>query len=229
MHEHELWFTALLNRFLPGPAWTNYNAMLLLAALFLVVSTALIRRSFSVDRPGYVQQSIEGIYEFLGDLAQDIVGHNWRQHFAWFCTLFFLILTCNLMGLIPTLESPTMFFSVSAGMALCSFLYYQGQGIKEQGILGHLKHFAGPVLFLAPFMFILELISHSIRPVSLTIRLTANMIAGEQVTVGVLALAPWLWPVLVMALHLLVSLLQAFIFTVLSMAYVGEAVAHESH
>jgi F-type H+-transporting ATPase subunit a len=100
-------------------------------------------------------------------------------------------------------------------------------GIKAQGPLGYLKHFAGPMWWLAWFMFPLEIISHCIRPVSLTVRLYANMLAGEKVTMGFLALVPFVVPVAVMALHVFVSFLQAFIFTILSTAYVGGAVAHE--
>ena len=120
-----------------------------------------------------------------------------------------------------------MFCYVPAGLAMCTFLYYNGMGIKTHGIFGYLKEFAGPMWWLAWFMFPLELISHFIRPVSLTIRLYANMLAGEKVTLGFLALVPFVVPVAVMALHVFVSFLQAFIFTILSIAYVGSAVAEE--
>jgi F-type H+-transporting ATPase subunit a len=146
---------------------------------------------------------------------------------AWFCTLFTFILCSNLLGVVPTFESPTMYYYVPAGIALCTFLYYNGMGVKAQGPIGYLKHFAGPVWWLVPFMFPLEILSHCIRPVSLTIRLYANMLAGEKVTLGFLALVPFVVPVIVMALHVFVSFLQAFIFTILSIAYVGSAVAHE--
>ena len=120
-----------------------------------------------------------------------------------------------------------MYYYVPAGVALCSFMYYNGQGLKAQGLLGYLKHFAGPMWWLAWFMFPLEIISHCIRPVSLTIRLFANMFAGEEVTVRFMDVVAYGAPVLLMALHLLVCLIQAFIFTVLSITYVSMAVAHD--
>jgi F-type H+-transporting ATPase subunit a len=157
------------------------------------------------------------------------VGHGYKKYLPFFAMLFIVVVTSNLLGIVPTFESPTMYYQMVAGIAVCSFLYYNGQGIKEQGLLGHLKHFCGPMIYLAPAMFILEVISHCIRPMSLTIRLFANMLAGEQVTIGFLALVPWVIPVVFMALHVFVSFVQAFIFMMLSMVYVGEAVAHEGH
>ena len=254
MHEHELWFTALLNRYLAGPAemvlnfasrlglpglhpgqgrpWTNYLAMEILVILLLMIAAAVLRTQLSVERPGTFQLTFEAIYNFLGEQARDIIGPGNERYLAFFCTIFFLILSSNLLGVIPSFEAPTMYYYVPAGIALCSFVYYNSQGVRVQGPLGYLKHFAGPMWWLAWFMFPLEIISHCIRPVSLTIRLFANMSAGEQVTTGFIAAPVWptaqfYFPVLVMALHVFVSLLQAFIFTVLTIAYVGGAVAHD--
>jgi len=246
MHEHELWFTALLNRYCAAPVnalfqlvgyhtedpakpWSNYIAMEVLVILLMVAAALVLRASLSVDRPGKFQLIIEGVYNFLADQARDIIGHGYKKRMSWFAMVFLFILTSNLLGIIPSFESPTMYYYVPAGIAIAMFLYYNGQGIQEQGLLGHLKHFAGPVLLIAWLMFPLEVISHLIRPVSLTIRLFANMLAGEQVTIGFLALVPWVVPVVFMALHVFVSFIQAFIFTMLGMVYVGEAVAHEGH
>lgn len=246
MHEHELWFTALLNKYLAAPVnalfqlvgyhtedpsrpWSNYIAMEVLVILVMMTAALLLRARLSVDRPGKFQLIIEGVYNFLAAQAQDIIGHGYRKRLPWFAMIFLFILTSNLLGIIPSFESPTMYYFVPAGAAIAMFFYYNGQGIQEQGLLGHLKHFAGPVLLIAWFMFPLEVISHLIRPVSLTIRLYANMLAGEQVTIGFLALIPWVIPVVFMALHVFVSFIQAFIFTMLGMVYVGEAVAHEGH
>lgn len=246
MHEHELWFTAFLNKHLAGPAnalyqavgyhtedparpWSNYIAMEFLVIAFLMALALAVRASLSVDRPGKLQLVLEGIYNFIADQARDIIGHGYKKRMSWFAMIFIFILTCNLLGIVPTFESPTMYYFVPAGAALAMFFYYNGQGIQEQGLLGHLRHFCGPVWLIAWFIFPLEIISHCIRPVSLTIRLYANMLAGEQVTAGFLALAPWVVPVVFMALHVFVSFVQAFIFTMLGMVYVGEAVAHEGH
>jgi len=246
MHEHELWFTTLLNHYLAAPAnalfsavgfhpedptkpWSNYIAMELLVIAALVLVAAIVRASLSVDRPGRLQLIFENLYTFLAEQAHDIIGHGYKKRMSYFAMVFLFVLTSNLLGIIPTFESPTMYYFVPAGLAIATFLYYNGQGVQEQGVLGHLKHFCGPMWWLAWFMFPLEIVSHCIRPVSLTIRLYANMLAGEQVTVGFLSLIPWAVPVVFMGLHVFVSFVQAFIFTMLSMVYVGEAVAHEEH
>jgi len=243
---HELWFTALLNEHLRAPAnaildafgqsaanpakpWTNFMAMELLVIAFLMAIPLILRPMISVTKPGTLQQFVEVIWEALRGQAHDVIGHGSDKYIYLFATLFVFILTSNLLGMVPTFESPTMYPAVPLGIALISFLYYNWAGIAEQGIIGHLKHFAGPVWWLAWFMFPLEIISHCIRPMSLTIRLYANMFAGEEVTLSFLSLAPIVVPVLVMALHFFVSILQAFIFTVLTMVYVGGAVAHEDH
>jgi F-type H+-transporting ATPase subunit a len=120
-----------------------------------------------------------------------------------------------------------MFWPVPVGIAVATFVYYNFFGFKVQGPVNYLKHFAGPVWWLAWFLFPIEIISHLIRPVSLSIRLGANMLAGEQVTNAFLFLAPYVIPTIFMGLHVFVSFLQAFIFMVLAMAYVGGAVEHE--
>jgi len=245
MHEteHVLWFTALLNqyfaapaeailkmaglKFEPGHPWANYMAMEVLVILILMISAAVLRARLSVDRPGTFQLTIEAVHNFLAEQARDIVGHGYEKFVPWFCTLFIFILISNLLGVIPSFESPTMYHFVPAGFALATFLYYNGFGIKTHGFFGYLKELAGPMWWLAWFMLPLELISHCIRPVSLTIRLYANMFAGEKVTMAFLGMVPYVVPVAVMALHVFVSFLQAFIFTVLTIAYVGGAVAQE--
>lgn len=243
---HELWFTAFLNNYLAGPAnailnavgqpaanpaapWTNYMAMEILVIAILMIVPLLVRSSISATKPGTLQQFFEVILEFIKGQAEDIIGHGSTKYVYMFATFFIFILTANLLGIVPTFESPTMYVGVPLGLALISFFYYNGAGIREQGLLGHLKHFAGPVLLLAPFMFLIEIISHMARPVSLTIRLFANMLAGEEVTIKFLEMVPIGVPVIFMGMHVFVALLQAFIFTVLSMIYVGGAVAHEDH
>jgi F-type H+-transporting ATPase subunit a len=241
---HELWITKLLKPVLSGLAdtmlhwagkeemrleWLNAMSVQILVVLLLMLMALLVRGGFSVDKPGKFQLVLEGIFGFLKGQAHDIVGHGYKKNVSFFATIFIFILTMNLIGIIPTFESPTMFYFVPAGIAICSFFYYNTQGIQEMGLLGHLKHFAGPLWWLAWFMFPLEIISHCIRPVSLTIRLFANMYAGELVTIGFMTLVPMVIPVVFMALHVFVAFLQSFIFTVLNMVYVGGVVAHEDH
>ncbi len=246
MEEHELWFTALLNDYLAGPAkallatlgvhahdperpWTNFISMQILVAAVILVLFAVLRRRLSMERPGRFQHIFEVLYEFLENTAHDVVGHDGKKHLAFFGTLFFFILFSNLIGVIPSFESPTMFMPapVPAGCAMAAFLYYNLAGMRAQGVFRYMGHFAGPVWWLAPLMFPIEIISHLSRPMSLTIRLFANMFAGEQVTIIFLSLVPIAIPAVFMGLHVFVSFLQAFIFMLLTMVYVQGAVAHE--
>jgi len=147
--------------------------------------------------------------------------------FGLFGTLFVFILFSNLLGVIPGFESPTMFPQVPLGCALVTFAYYNWMGIRANGIGRYLAHFAGPIPAMAPLMAPIELISHMARPLSLTVRLFANMYAGEQVTLVFISLAYLVAPALFMGLHVFVGFLQAYVFTLLTMTYVGQAVAHE--
>jgi F-type H+-transporting ATPase subunit a len=132
-----------------------------------------------------------------------------------------------LIGVIPGFESPTKFPAVPLGCAMAVFLFYNIAGIKEIGPINYAKHFAGPLWWLAPLMIPIEIISHFARPLSLTVRLFANMYAGEQITMVFLGLTYFAIPAVFMGLHVFVSLIQAYVFMVLAMLYVGSAVAHE--
>jgi F-type H+-transporting ATPase subunit a len=240
--EHEIWITALFNNALAGPAnavldavglkhdpshpWSNWMAIEILVALILLVLFAVVRARLSVDKPGKMQHILEVIYEFLGAQAEEIIGHDAKKFRVYFGTLFFFILVLNLIGLIPGLESPTMFPMVPFGLALCTVVFYNWQGVRANGV-GYLKQFFGPMVWLAPLMIPIEIISHLARPLSLTVRLYANMLAGEQVFLAFLGLTKLFVPAIFIGLHLFVSFLQAYIFTLLSMIYVGSAVSHE--
>ena len=242
MHGSELWFTKLCNDYLAGPAnavlvlfglhpdarpWANFITMQILVMVILMVVFAILRPRLSVDRPGKLQHIFETIYTFLRGESQDQIGHDGPKYLPYFVTIFLFILCANLIGVVPGFESPTMHPSVPLGCALATFCYYNLMGFRAQGGGKYLAHFAGPMPFLAPLMIPIELISHCARPLSLTIRLFANMFAGEQVTMVFLGLTYFLVPALFMGLHVFVSLLQAYIFTLLTMIYVNGAVAHE--
>ena len=244
MQEHEIWLTALFNRFLAGPAnaalglfnlrvedpkhpWANWLTMEILVFLILVVLFAVLKRNLSVDRPGKLQHIFEAVYGFLKTTADEVGVHHGIKYVPYFGTLFIFILACNLIGVIPTFESPTMFPMVPLGLAVCTFLYYNSMGIVEHGPWLYAKHFAGPMPALAPLMAPIEMVSHLARPLSLTIRLFANMFAGEQVTLAFLRLTFVVAPANFMGLHVFVSLLQAYVFSLLTMIYVSSAVEHE--
>ena len=242
MHESELWLTKIFNDHLAGIGnaalglvgkaaeprpWADFVVMQFVVALFIVVLFAILKPRLSFDKPGRLQHTFELIYNFLQEQADEQVGHDGHRYIAFFGTIFIFILFCNLLGVIPGFASPTMFASVPAGLAAAAFLYYNIAGVQANGPGKYLAHFAGPMPLLAPLMVPIELISHLARPLSLTIRLFANMYAGEQVTLVFLSLTYFLVPAVFMGLHIFVSLLQAYIFMLLTMMYVAGAVAHE--
>jgi len=246
MPEHEIWLTKLFNDHLAGwcnwllslfhvhaenPArpWANFITMQILVAAIIVVLFAMLRPRLSMDRPGKLQHIFEVIYSFLRGEATENIGHEGTKFLPFLGTLFIFILFCNLIGIIPGFESPTMNPSVPAGCAVLVFVYYNFMGFKQQGVFKYLAHFAGPMPILAPLMVPIELISHMARPLSLTIRLFANMLAGEKVTVVFLGLTYLVAPALFMGLHVFVSFLQAYIFVLLTMIYLSETVPHEQH
>jgi len=240
---HELWITGLFNHYLAGPAngvlnainfpaqdpanpWTDWLVCEILVFLFILVFFAIVRRGFSVERPGKVQHVLEVVYEFISASAEETVGHDGHKYIAFFGTIFLFILLMNIAGLIPGIESPTMYTMVPFGMAVGVFIFYHSAGLKANGA-GYIKQFIGPMIWLAPLMLVIELISHCARPLSLTVRLFANMFAGEQVYGTFIALTKIGVPVIFIALHLFVGVLQAYIFMLLAMIYVGGAVSHE--
>ncbi|HEX5890385.1 MAG TPA: F0F1 ATP synthase subunit A, partial [Pyrinomonadaceae bacterium] len=150
-------------------------------------------------------------------------------------TFAVLILVSNLMGLFPLFMSPTAATSVTFALGLSSFLYYNYIGISENGIFNHLKHLAGPIWWIAPLIFPIELISNLIRPFSLGIRLFGNLFADEKVLETVANLAPpwsqFLVPLPLMALSVFVAVVQTFVFILLSQLYLSEVshAPHDSH
>jgi len=242
MHETEIWITKIFNDHLAGlgnsmlglvglPSqerpWADFITMQLLVVAILVVLFAVLRPRLSVDRPGKLQHTFELIFEFVKGQADDQVAYHGERYVAYFGTIFLFILSANLIGIIPGFESPTMTPSVPAGCAVATFCYYNYMGLRANGVIGYLAHFCGPIWWMAPLMIPIEIVSHLARPMSLTIRLFANMFAGEQVTNVFLGLMPLVLPAAFMGLHVFVSLLQAYIFMLLTMMYVGGAVAHE--
>ncbi len=242
MHETELLVTRLFNDYLAGVGntltgivgmapqlrpWANFVTMQIVVALIVIVLFAILKPRLSADHPGKLQHTFELVYDFLREQAQEQVGHEGHHYIAYFGTIFIFILFSNLIGVIPGMEAPTMVPYVPAGCAIATFFYYNIVGVQANGILGYLAHFAGPMPFLAPLMIPIELVSHLARPLSLTIRLFANMFAGEQVTLVFLKLTFLVVPALFMGLHVFVSFLQAYIFMLLTMMYVAGAVSHE--
>lgn len=175
--------------------------------------------------------SIRGIFEvlteFIGKLADQVIGHHHGHHFApYFASIFTFVLFNNLVGLIPGMTPATDNFNTTFALGIFSFLAYNIIGIKEGG-LGYLKHFLGPVIWLAPLMLAIEIISHLIRPLTLGLRL-ANVMTGDHAVLTVfLGLFPVGPAIPFYLMGMLVSVIQAFVFTLLSMVYIALATAHD--
>jgi F-type H+-transporting ATPase subunit a len=240
----QLWFTALLNHIFHGPVLhllltlgihpkypnhpiSNTFAMEVVVMLILIAFFVAVRSRLSVDQPGGLQHTMEAIEGFFGNMGEEIIGHHYHPYQSYLVTLGLFILTCNLIGLIPGFDSPTAVPVVPLGCALLTWFYYHYQGLKANGAWGYLKHFFGPVWWLAPLMLPIEIFSHTARILSLTVRLFANMFAGEMVTLVFFSLVPIGVPIIFEGLHIGVSLIQTYIFVILAAVYLGEATAHE--
>lgn len=245
MH-HDFWLTKLLN-ILFGPAvvqvagWLglplenpgnpipNHMSHILLVALLLVVLFWWLRRKINALAPTGFQHFVEMLVSGIQDLMDSIVGPHGRKYIPFHLSLGSFIFLANLIGLIPGFESPTSNINVTAGCAIVVFLYYNWIGIKEQGLLQYLKHFAGPVLFIAPLMIPVEILSHLARPFSLSVRLFANIYGEDMIIIIFASLMPFVLPLPIMLLAIFTSFLQAFVFVILSIVYISGSVAHGGH
>jgi F-type H+-transporting ATPase subunit a len=211
----------------PGAPITDAFALELLIAALLFAFFLAVRLTLSVEKPAPVQQFAEMIHEFVGGQADQIIGHGYERFQSFATVVFLFILSCNLIGLIPGINSPTELEVVTLAIAIATFVYYNFYGLKEQGFVGYMKHFAGPVWWLAWLMFPIEIVSHVARIMSLSVRLYANMFAGGLVTLVFFSLVPVGVPVIFLGLHLMVSVIQAFVFMLLVMIYLSLAVSHD--
>jgi F-type H+-transporting ATPase subunit a len=239
----QLWFTEFLNRYFGGIAAallqmvglqpkyaqapiSNPVAMEILVVLILLVFFIIVRTRLSVEKPGGLQHLVEATEEFIADQAHGVMGHGYERYIPYAVTIGYFILLGNLLGLVPGFESPTANPTVPLGCALLTFVYYHFHGLRVHRH-HYIKQFIGPVWALAPLMLLIEVVSHFARILSLTVRLYANMFAGDMVTMAFFSLVPVLVPVVFLGLHLFVSLVQTFIFVMLTLVYLGMAVSEE--
>ena len=205
---------------------TNAFVMELLVTALLLAYFVAVRLSLSVEKPSAIQHTAEYIHEFVSEQGESIIGHGFERFTGYLSVLVLFILIMNLLGLVPGLESPTSNPVVPLGLALVTFFYYHYQGIRENG-WAYIKQFLGPVWWLSPLLFVIEVISHCARVLSLTVRLYANMFAGDLVTWAFFSLIPIGIPLVFLCLHLVVSLVQAYVFMLLATIYLSLAVSHE--
>ncbi len=200
--------------------------MQLLVFVLLILFFAIVRARLSVDNPGSLQHVAESINSFIANQSHEVIGHGYERYVGYLTVLGLFILAGCLIGLIPGFETATASPSVPLGCALVTWFYYHFQGIRLNGF-GYIRNFIGPVWWLAPLMFVIEVCSHLARILSLTIRLFANMFASDMVTLVFFTLFPIGIPIIFMLLHAAVGIIQTYIFVLLATVYIGEAVAHE--
>lgn len=239
----QLWFTEILNRYLSGPVNSllnavhhpaaypnapinNFVAMEILVVGILFVFFVLVRSQLSVESPGGLQHMMEGIYGFIDNQSREIIEHDYKRFTPYLVALGLFILVANLIGLIPGFVSPTATPTVPLGFAVVTFLYYHFHGIRKHKH-HYVKQFLGPVLGLSWLLLPIELVSHVARMLSLTVRLYANIFAGDLVTLAFFSLIPIGVPIAFLGLHIFVSLVQTFIFVVLATVYLAGAVGEE--
>ncbi len=267
--EHPLWITVIVNKLFGKAALAllaalhihpasleypipSYISMEFLVFAFSIVFFLRLKARISAERPGATQQCMEMLLTNpmgLGvrDLIEDNIGHEGYKYVPMLGAIGIWVLLCNMLGVFPTLGSPTAAVSVPLGCAVVVFIYYNWCGVAAHGPFGHVKHFLGPNLALAILWFPVEVISNLARLLSLTVRLWANMLASEllygiflgltlllTLFVGKLnpagyatAFLPVVGPLCLIALHLFEAILQAFVFTILPVIYVAGAVTEQ--
>lgn len=213
---------------LPAHTATALIVAAILLALGLAASRGLAAAGNPLVPDGRLtaRELFEVVTSWLADLADGLIGHHGRDYVPFFATIFLFILISNLIGLVPGFVPPTDNFNTTFGLGAVSFLAYNYCGFREHG-LKYGKQFLGPALWLAPLMIIVELFSHMFRPISLAIRLFGNMFADHLVLGIFTSLTKVLIPVIFYMLGAFVCVVQAFVFTVLTMVYVALAVSHD--
>jgi F-type H+-transporting ATPase subunit a len=203
-----------------------------MAFLVLVISTVIFAigsRNISRDNPGPLQHFMEMTIGGLKGLLHDVIGHGGERYLTIIAAFAVFIFIANMFGLFFFLQPPTSNVNTTFALSISAFLYYNIEGIRRQGLLGYLKHFMGPVLWLAPLMFIIEMIGNFARILSLGVRLFGN-IFGEHTATGIFTgLVPVIAPMPMMALGIFGALLQTYVFIMLTTVYIAGAVAAEEH
>ena len=210
----------------------NYLVMVMLIVAGVTVLSLILKSRLSVENPGKFQILMEDAVRAVRGLLVEWIGPKGPQFLPLIATLGLFILTGNYMGLVPGFMAPTSSINVTLGCALTIWFYYHFQGIKAQGLVAYVKHFAAPPgapLFIAPIMLPIEIISHLSRVLSLSLRLFGNVFGEELVIVILFSIIPFLVPLPMMLLGLITGGLQAFIFVLLSIIYLQGAVAVEHH
>ena len=226
MQEHAFtWFSLL-----PQPDHLEGGVLVALLVLgFGAVVGWRIRRTEAAIEPedGVTARNLgEAFVEAMSGLAEGVIGPGSARYVPLLAAFFAYIIVANMVGLVPGLSPPTAEFNMTLGLGVVSFVAYNVYGVREHG-LKYVRQFTGPILVLAPLMFCIEVFSHLFRPISLGIRLFANLFADHQVVEIFTQLTYPPIPVAFLFLGAFVGVVQAFVFTMLSAVYISLAVSHE--
>ncbi|MEN3340437.1 MAG: F-type H+-transporting ATPase subunit a [Acidobacteriota bacterium] len=209
-----------------------FLVMVMLIVSGLTILSLIVRSRLSVENPGTLQIIVEdGVGAIVG-LLEEWIGPTGRRYLPLIGTLGIFILCANYMGLVPGLMAPTSSINVTLGCAITVWVYYHFHGIKEQGIVSYIKHFWAPpgAPWWIGFLYLpIEIISHSARVMSLSLRLFGNIFGEELVIIILFSIVPFLAPLPMMFLGLVTGGLQAFIFVLLSIIYLQGAVSVDHH
>jgi F-type H+-transporting ATPase subunit a len=227
------WISALqvmLGTHVPG-----YMVSFTLVCLFIITLGLLYRRSLGrvknvvfPDKGITLRNLAEAYGQFIYDQCKVIIGEQYAsKYFSIIGFLFLSILLSNLLGLIPGFLPPTEYLNITLALGIFSFVAYNIIGMKESGVINYLKHFAGPLWYMAILVFPIEIISNFVRPLSLALRLRGNMFGDHLVLAEFTKLAPAIVPIAALGLGLLVCFIQAYVFTILSMVYISLALPHD--
>jgi F-type H+-transporting ATPase subunit a len=211
----------LENHYIPAHVMYTWLVVILLTLLSFVATRHL------AVYPGRFQNFMEVLIGGFDSLVNDTMGHHGRTFFPLIATLGIFILVSNLIGIVPGFESPTSNISTNAALALVVFFSTHVVGVKTHG-LKYFKQFMGPVWWLIPLMLPIEIISHFVRPLSLTMRLYGNIAGEDLVLFVVLMLVPFLVPLPIFVLMIFTSIIQTVVFMLLAMMYISGAL-EEGH
>jgi F-type H+-transporting ATPase subunit a len=231
-HEHSFLYEPVNHLLQPllGFAVPDHVIMALLVLVLSLIIFPLASRKLSRDNPSRFQHALELVVGGLKDLLDDVVGHGASKKYLYIIGGFAcFIFMSNMFGLFFFLQPPTSNPNTTFALGLTAFLYYNAQGIKEQGLLHYLKHFMGPIAILAPLFIVIEIIGHLARILSLGMRLFGN-IFGEHTATGIfMGMLPFVLPWPMMGLGIFGAFLQTFVFIMMTMVYIGGAVTAEEH
>jgi F-type H+-transporting ATPase subunit a len=217
----------------PLPGLSHFDSLLVentWVAMFVIIVLLLVVALRMKKIPGALQNGIEMIVDFLETFISRIVGENGMLFFPLVATVFFFILFSNYIGLVPGFIAPTVSINTTAAWGILIFVVYNAAGIIRHRFK-YVKQFIGPIWWMAPLMMPIEIISHLARPVSLGLRLYCNMLAGEVIIGLLFSLCAIGAPVIWMTWESLITCwFQAFVFSILTMVYLGGAIgAEEGH